>query len=435
MKQIIPFFRVFSLFLCWIAQTCSAGAQTSETPRPTQPLRIEMLFEAASQNHPLLKAARIETDASQTDVEAAQRQRLPAVSAVVESNSGNAYAQASHTLRVQQTLWDAGLNASKVSEAENAVLISKLKIELQQKQLFLQICNAWQSMVTAHQRVQIALNTMERLDGLKKQMQRRVDALASAPIDLILANSRQLQTQAELDNAQRNLKVALRKLELLSGMQRLDHYVQTLETLPSLPLAAPFLLQLDKTDWADISTRWPAVQIARYEVVSAQNRLRSKEAERWPQVYLRVEKPIGNYGYNANTSTTVFAGVSYTPGAGFANLVEAKALGQRISKSDMGVEAAMKDIQDALLVDREEFIHSYAQIPALQQSVKDSDAVLGSFERQFQASRKTWVDLLNQVRELAQNEYALGDSQASLMGAQFRLQVYLNQDIYQAPAP
>ena len=394
-----------------------------------------MLFESANQTHPLLKAARIEANASQTDVEVAQRQRLPTLSAVVESDSGNAYSQASHSLRVQQTLWDAGLNASKVSEAENLALIGKLKIELQQKQLFLQICNAWQSMVTAHQRVQIAHKAIERLDGLKQQMQRRVDALASAPIDLILANSRQLQTQVELDNAQRNLKVAVRKLELLSGMEHLQHQVQTLEPLSNHTTAAPFLMQLDKTDWTEVSVRWPAVQIARYEVVSAKNRLRSKEAERWPQVYVRVEKPIGTYTFNANNSTTIFAGLSYTPGAGFANLVEAQALGQRIAKSDMSVDAAIKDIQDAVLVDREEFSNAYAQISALQQSVNDSDAVLSSFERQFQASRKTWVDLLNQVRELAQNEYALADAQSTLMGAQLRLQLYVNQDIYQASRP
>ena len=54
--------------------------------------------------------------------------------------------------------------------------------------------------------------------------------------------------------------------------------------------------------------------------------------------------------------------------------------------------------------------------------------VLASFERQFQANRKTWLDLLNQVRELAQNEYALVDAQASLVGARLRLEINMNQN-------
>jgi hypothetical protein len=52
--------------------------------------------------------------------------------------------------------------------------------------------------------------------------------------------------------------------------------------------------------------------------------------------------------------------------------------------------------------------------------------VLASFERQFQANRKTWLDLLNQVRELAQYEYALVDAQASLVGSRLRLEINMD---------
>ena len=413
----------------------SAQAQTTSAALATQPLQIGMLLDSTNQTHPLLLGARIEAQAAQTDVEVAQRQRLPTLSALVESNTGNAYSQASHSLRAQQTLWDAGLIDTRVAEAENTVVIGKLRIELQQKQLFLQICTHWQSMVAAHQRMQVAQKALSRLDGLKQQMQRRIDAQASAPIDLILANARQLQTQVEYDSAQRNLKVALQKLELLSGM---THLLERLPTLPPLPTPIseePFLQQLNQTNWAEVGFRWPAVQIARFEVVSAQNRLHMKEAERWPQLYLRADKPVGNYVFNANTSTTLFAGLNYSTGAGFSTTVEARALGQRVAKSDMNLQAAMKDIQDAVLIDREEFINAYTQIIALQQAVTDSQTVLDSFERQFQANRKTWVDLLNQVRELAQNEYALGDAQSNLMGTKLRLQLYFNQDISQATVP
>jgi adhesin transport system outer membrane protein len=55
--------------------------------------------------------------------------------------------------------------------------------------------------------------------------------------------------------------------------------------------------------------------------------------------------------------------------------------------------------------------------------------VLVSYQRQFQASKKTWQDLLNAVRELAQNQYALADARASLQGAMYRLQIRTGQDI------
>jgi adhesin transport system outer membrane protein len=313
-----------------------------------------------------------------------------------------------------------------VTEAENQVAISNLKVQQQQRQLFLQVTNAWQAMLAAHARIQVAQKTLDRLNGFKVQMQRRVDAEASSRIDLVFANSRQLQTQVELDAAQRNLKVALLKLEQLSGEVNLRQRLPGVAPFPALQSAQPFLNQLQQTDWVDIATRAPAVQIARSDVISAHNRLRTKEAERWPQLYVRVDKPVGNNYINANNSTVAFAGLSYTPGAGFANVVEAEALAKRIAKSDQGVDVAMKDAQETLQNDREEFLNAYAQISALEKSVAGSDMVLASFERQFQASRKTWLDLLNQVRELAQNEYALVDAQASLVGSRLRLEINMD---------
>ena len=400
-----------------------AWGQTEATNQNLPPFTAEALYAAANLSHPLLQAARLEAQAGTIDVAAIERQRWPTLSAVVESDTGNTSSLPSHSLRVQQIVWDAGLVSSRVTEAENQVTISKLRVQLQQRQIFLQISNAWQSMWAAHARVQVAQKTMDRLNGFRVQMQRRVDAEASSRIDLVFANSRQLQTQVELEAAQRNLKVALLKLEQLSGEVNLRQRLQALAPFHALPSAAPFLQQLQQTDWVDLAVRAPAVQIARSDVVSAHNRLRTKEAEKWPQLYVRLDVPIGNNYFNANNSTVVFAGLSYTPGAGFANVVEAQALSTRVAKSEQGVEVAMKDIQETMQNDREEFLNAYAQISTLEKSVAGSDMVLASFERQFQANRKTWLDLLNQVRELAQNEYALVDAQASLVGSRLRLEI------------
>jgi len=419
-----------TLALGWILAFpwASVCAEISSSSEPWRGFTVDSLYAAAYQRHPLLQAARLEAQAGQIDVSAIERQRWPTLSAVVESNTGSTSSLPSHSLRIQQIVWDGDLVSLRVTEAENQVVISKLRVGLQQKQLFLQITNAWQTLLSSHARVQVAQKTMARLDGFKVQMQRRVDAEASSRIDLVLANSRQLQTQVELDAAQRNLKVALLKLEQLSGEVNLRLRLPSVAPFPALPSVAPFMEQLQQTDWVDLATRAPAVQIALSDVASARNRLRSKEAERWPQLYVRVDKPVGNNYLNANNSTVAFAGLSYTPGAGFANVLEAKALATRIAKSDQGVEAAMRDIQETLQNDREEFLNAYAQISALEKSVAGSDMVLASFERQFQANRKTWLDLLNQVRELAQNEYALVDAQASLVGSRLRLEIQMDQN-------
>lgn len=394
--------------------------------RSSQPLAIEALYAAANQSNPLLQAARIETQAALIDVDSVKRQSWPTLSAAIETNTGSTTSMPSHSLRVQQIIWDGGLVSSRVSESENQVIIRKLHVQLQQKQIFLQITSAWQALLSANTRIQVAQKTLERLNDFKVQMQRRVNAEASSRIDLVLANSRQLQTQVELNAAKKNLNTALLKLEQLSGEVNLRERLPTLPTFPKLSQTENFLDTLQQVDWGDLATRAPAVQIARSDVISTHNRLRSKEAEKWPQLYVRVDMPLGKNYFNTNNNTVTFAGLSYTPGAGFANAVEAQALARRIAKSEQGVEVAIKDIQETLQNDREEFLNAYSLISTLEKSVSDSDVVLASFERQFQANRKTWLDLLNQVRELAQNEYALGDAKASLVGSRLRLEINMD---------
>ncbi len=49
-----------------------------------------------------------------------------------------------------------------------------------------------------------------------------------------------------------------------------------------------------------------------------------------------------------------------------------------------------------------------------------------SYDRQYLVGRKSWIDLMNAVREQTQTRMALVDAQASALGASRRLQVIIN---------
>ena len=85
-------------------------------------------------------------------------------------------------------------------------------------------------------------------------------------------------------------------------------------------------------------------------------------------------------------------------------------------------------MQQTFQNDQEEFVNARTRMAALEKSVVSSALVLESYQRQFQAGRKQWQDLLNQVRELAQNQYALADAQATMVGAMYRLQIRMGQE-------
>ena len=313
---------------------------------PSAGLTLAQLLQAASDTYPMLVAARTETRASAQDVAASERLRWPSISATVESETGNLRSYPNQAVQVDQILWDAGRNTARINESKVLADISLIKVYLQQQEVFLQIVNAWQNMISSRERLKVADKTLKRLKDYQ------------------------------------------------------------------------------------MAASHPSVAKARHEVKQVKERLLAKNAEAFPQVFARVYKPLNPLPNNPDTSTTAFLGLRYTPGAGFANVVEAQAMNTRVASSEQAVEAVMRDTQQSLENDREEFFNARSRMQALLRSVAGSEKVLESYQRQFQAGRKSWLDLLNAVRELAQNEYALADAKAGMVSAMNRLQIRMGQDPY-----
>jgi outer membrane protein TolC len=180
-------------------------------------LTLDQLFDATTATYPSLVASRLEAKASTEDVSATERVRWPTITATIESNSGNSRSYPSRGVQVDQTAWDFGRNTAKISEAQALADISLLKTYLQQQDIFIQMTGAWQNMISAYERLKVAQSTFERLKSYQAQMRRRVEAEASARIDLELVDSRLFQTEVELSSAQTSLQVALTRLEQFSG--------------------------------------------------------------------------------------------------------------------------------------------------------------------------------------------------------------------------
>lgn len=372
-----------------------------------------------------MQSARIDVRASDEDLQAVQRQRWPTLSAVIEDGSKTTSSPAARVMRVEQNIWDFGRMGARIAESEVSTDTAKTRVVLQQQLLALQAVNAWQSLLASHAKVAVAEATLSKLAGYRTQMQRRIIAEVSPAIDLELVQSRMLQTQVELSAAQTSIRTALTKLEQVSGVAGLGAHLSQLPALPGLDATSHMPTLLASTDWTLAARKHPAVTKARLESEAAEFRVAAKQTEKWPQIYARVDQPIaGSQGKAAG-----FFGLRYTPGAGFSTMVEAQALSSRAASLAQGVEVAQREVYEALQNDRDEFFNTRQRIEALSSAVEGSDKVLDSYGRQFTAGRKTWQDLMNAVREVAQNQYALADANAAMYGAMHRLQVRLGQGI------
>lgn len=405
------------------------GALPSQALTPQGSLSLRFVLDAALQAHPSLQAARLDMRASAEDQRAIERQRWPTLSAVVENRSTNTSVISTRVLRLEQNLWDAGRISARIREAESNVSVNEVRVYITSQQLSLQIINAWQNLMAADGRIAVARQTLDKLQTYRQQMLRRVQSEASPPIDLELVVSRLLQTEVELTQAMNSRAVALSRLEQYSGLEGLNASALAPVPMPDLAQTQSMASWLTGVDWLNVASRHPNVQKARQDAIAAQYRIEAKKAEQYPQLYLRVDQPINA----ANNDITGFLGLRYTPGAGLSTAVEAQALASRAASLEQAVDSAVRDVTESLFTDRDEFTSSRSRTQALEKAVKGSEAVLQSYSRQFNASRKTWLDLMNAVRELAQNQYALADSQAAMNAALYRLQVRMGEPVQPAP--
>lgn len=396
-----------------------------------RPLTLREIFESASRTHPAMAASRHELAASGEDLTVARRARWPSVSLVAETraNSGASTTTPQRYLSVEQSLYDFGRKEAAINEASAAMLSSEEQVAAQQLNVFIEVSNAWQSLKTAQYRIRVAEATLNRLNRYKAQMERRVAAQASPRIDLELSQARVLQTRVELTGAQTTLRMAITRLEQLSSLEGLTERVNAMGASADMSRLKAHLQEMREVDWYAVAAELPAVRKAQMEVRRASAQVEAKQAAVWPQVYARLSIPIIS-SQSHNNQPSVFVGLQYAPSAGFSDAAQSRARAARLQGAQQQVDAALRDGFQALQNDRDDYVNAVTRHEAIARATEGSEMVLASYERQFQAGRKTWQDLLNTSRELAQNQYAQAELEAYIEGTVLRLQVRMRNNPY-----
>jgi len=386
-----------------------------------QALTLPELLQAASENHPTIQAARQGVNAATEDVTVARRQYWPTPSALVESGAPNRLQTPTQLLRVEQTIWDFGLTDANVQVAERAADIAGAALESQRQTISLQLIEAWGTLLSSYGRIRVAEAMLKRLQMHEAMMMRRVSGELSTRVDLDLVRSRILQGQVELTQAQTGVQLSITRLQNLTGMAELEARLTPPPAMPSRNAMDGQFRLLGQTDWETAANRQPTVLRADEELKQGRERINAKIAQSRPQIYARFDQAV-----NGQRDSAVYLGLRYSPGAGFSNLAEESALAARALALEQVAEAARIDARQSLDLDRNNLRDAGLRAQSLDAAVMGAQRVFESYERQFTAGRKTWIDLMNAVREVAQNAYSLVDANAAQAAALYRLQLRVN---------
>ncbi|MCF8210573.1 MAG: TolC family protein [Rhodoferax sp.] len=395
-------------------------------PWACQAATLEALIAAALEAHPAIRAQQAQQDAAQAGVQSARWQYYPTASLTIEkataTGSDPAYLGDSNvsTLRLQQPLWSGGRLSAGLERAQAGLLVSGAAFEETRQQLALRVVQAYSDWLAAHLKIQANEKSMATHVSLHAQVQRRIEAGTSAQSDLMLAVARLKSLGADLAAVRAQRDIAVGHLEQLLGRRVKAQELNAAMSPPrALPAALPALL--DRA-----LEQHPAIQRAKALASVQEATVGERRAELKPEVYLRAERQYGNYTYSgAAPESRIFIGLSSRLGAGLSSLSNVDAAKALHQAALADILAQSRAVSEQVLSDYSLMLVSQDRLDAIKASLGAATEVSESYDRQFRAGRKSWLDVMNAAREMAQTEVQLADIESTYMLVSWRLSLYI----------
>ncbi len=389
-------FVAFSPFL-----SLAAGAEQPETEIKAV-IGTASLFTAMQytlEKNPEVQTAKEGVSAYEAAFRSEMKQRLPSVSleatAADDDDDSRAY------VRVMQPLWVGGRIENAVEKAKLRLDLSKTQLLRVQRGLMEETVIAYTNITGLRERLRAAQLNIDEHDRLLNLISRRTEGKISAEADVQLARSRYSQAVLTKEDLKGQLQVALNDLYALTRtpMDRLEPVDRELLDLPGHARVE-----------AEVDGASPRIKMAVLEIASARiDRLISRSGF-YPQIYGRLDQDIyDKEGTSSQHRDTTLALVvqGALDGGGFRTLEQVRSADARIRAAQMQSNAEKNEIHRttrSLLADRD----MVRQLTKLNDSlVKSTGLTLASYTRQYEAGRKSWLDLLNVQREHANARLAL----------------------------
>ena len=396
---------------------------------------IDTLIRQALASYPTVLARQASKEAAQTDLTAAKLKFLPNPSFNTQRNqvaySGQPVSnQPATTMTVSQPIWMggaliAGYNKAdaRLSAADFALLEAREDISKRLITAYTEWLKAWFKIQALEENVQLH----EKFAGM---ITRRYEQGVASGADKDLGMSRLHQARAELDTQRSIEQSSLTTISELVGEPVTRQQLIT-------KLAKHLTIPTRKDGLAKAMANSVTVQRYKFEADAAEAEAKEIRAQALPQVSFQAQRQVGNailpgaQGYDLYGLV-----VNYAPGGGFSSVASASAAMDRARAATMQVETSKRELTDKLNAEYNEYEFSLLKKESLQRSANLAGDISASYDRQYLVGRKSWLDLMNSVRERAQTKVQLAVAEGGLIGASRRLMVYIDgTQQFEGPPP
>ena len=391
--------------------------------------RLEQLINSALASHPSAQGQRALVQSAEAGVDSARWQFYPTPSVSIETANASATDRLYQgdnrvsTARLQQPLWTGGRLTAGMDKATAGLVVSQASLEEVRLQLGLRVVQAYGDWLSAYLKTLANEKSLATHLRLREQVQRRLSEGASAESDLTLAVTRLESVSADVTAARAQAKVALARLGQLLGSP-VDG------ALLAQAVAAPRELANAGRTGAQALLEMALAVSPTVAKAQAQARVQEavvdeRRADLSPELYARIERQYGNYNFpNGATENRLFVGLNSRFGAGLSTLSNIEAARTQYAAALTEVEVQSRTVSEQVLSDYAQAVATVSRLASIQTSLKAAADVSTSYDRQFLAGRKSWLDVMNAARELAQTETQLADLQSTQVVVTWRLAAY-----------
>lgn len=389
----------------------------SQAHGEVNPLDIDELILKATNTHPLVNAARADEVAAQEGVKAAKLGLwpTPTISAGHTPDDGVV-----STVTIRQPVWSGGRLTANINRSIYDEKAATAYIFDQQNTVAKNTIDIWRGYVYAIALQELYTANLTRLREFEAMMQRRVEHGVSARIELDLVKNRILQDYNAYQGALEQERVAGARLAQLVGESLgTKKFNVTLKTLTDY--AKTQSVNFENMVFNSSGATHPSVVRQFYQVEAAKQEAKSQAASRYPNVYVQYQHNF--YLQKRHDSGDFSMGMSYDPGAGFSNMALARASEARALSLAQSQEAARRNVMESLQTQYQEFVSAKDKERSLLSAIDGAQIVVDSYGRQFIAGRKTWLEVLNAVKELSDYQRQLLEVQSQMVASFYKLQV------------
>ncbi|WP_288410845.1 TolC family protein [uncultured Herbaspirillum sp.] len=392
---------------------------------PAQSITLGQLVQQAAFNNPAALARQRAVEAAAESVSSARWQFFPTPSMSVERAGLTSSRDVSYqgddtviTLRLQQTLWSGGRLSAQLEQAGHNQQSAEEALREQRFRLAEQVISQYSLWVRSDLATEANQKNLKALEDFLAQSQRREKEGAAARVDVTLVRGRRDQALTDLLGAKASRQSARLQLEQLVGLTLSDDELRAdvvkMSVTDDLPLLTENMLQSS-----------PLLKRLRADAKVQESAIKIRSASYWPEIYARVEHQRGNFSVrNQPDVNRAFIGMQMQLGAGLSLGSEVAAAQGRYQSAVLAVDAARLELISQMAATFTEYQQSEARARNLVDVGLSAEDVLASYTRQYLSGRRSWLDVMNAVREVVQADLQKADVSAMIIANGRKLQLW-----------